>query len=130
MGDYRKEVISTAGAPQAIGPYSQGIKVGPFVFLSGQIPLDPRTGKVVEGDIKVQTRQVLDNLKAVLEASGSSLDKVVKTTIFMARIEDYTAINEVYSEYFKDSRPARSAVETSRLPRAVGVEIDAIALAD
>jgi 2-iminobutanoate/2-iminopropanoate deaminase len=127
---WKKEVISTTRAPQAIGPYSQGIRVGPFIFVSGQIPLDPSTGKLVEGDIKAQTQQALENLKGVLQATGSSLDKVVKTTIFMARIEDYNAINEVYSQYFKDSRPARSALQASRLPRDAGVEIEAIAIVD
>lgn len=127
---WKKEVISTTKAPQAIGPYSQGIRAGPFIFVSGQIPIDPSTGALVKGDIKVQTQRAIENLKGVLEATGSSLDKVVKTTIFMARIEDYSAINEVYSLYFKDSRPARSALQAPRLPREVGIEIEAIAIAD
>ncbi|MFQ5861751.1 MAG: RidA family protein [Candidatus Brocadiales bacterium] len=125
-----KEVISTTNAPQAIGPYSQGIRTGPLVFVSGQIPINPVTGNVVEGDIRTQTRQVLENIKGVLEAAGSSLEGVVKTTIFLASIEDYGAVNEVYAEFFKDSRPARSTVEAARLPKGVGVEIEAIATAD
>ncbi|MEE9200463.1 MAG: RidA family protein, partial [Candidatus Brocadiales bacterium] len=107
-----KEVISTTEAPQAIGPYSQAVRAGSLVFVSGQIPVDPLTGEVVKGDIRAQTRRVLENLKGVLEAAGSSLENVVKTTIFLKSIdEDYGAVNEVYAEFFKDSRPARSTVE-------------------
>lgn len=125
-----KVVISTKNAPQAIGPYSQGIRAGPLVFVSGQIPIDPATGDVIKGDIRTQTRRVLENLRGVLEAAGTSLKGVVKTTIFLANMEDYGAVNEVYAEFFKDSRPARATVEASRLPKDVGVEIEAIAIVD
>ncbi|MCF6156093.1 MAG: RidA family protein [Candidatus Brocadia sp.] len=122
-----KLVISTDKAPAAIGPYSQAIKTGNLVFISGQIPLLPATGEIVQGDIKVQTRQVLENIKHLLEAAGSSLDKVVKTTIFMKDLNDYTAINDVYKEFFSHKPPARAAVQAARLPRDVGLEIEAIA---
>ncbi|KAB2835069.1 MAG: RidA family protein, partial [Candidatus Brocadia sp.] len=114
-------------APAAIGPYSQAIRMGNMVFLSGQIPLHPSTGEIVQGDIKVQARQVLENLKCILEAAGSSLDKVVKTTIFMKDLNDYAAVNDVYQEYFPHKPPARAAVQASKLPRDAGVEIEAIA---
>ncbi|HHT9135488.1 MAG TPA: RidA family protein [Candidatus Avalokitesvara rifleensis] len=130
MAMHDKVVISTKNAPQAIGPYSQGIRAGPLVFVSGQIPIDPATGDVIKGDIRTQTRRVLENLRGVLEAAGTSLKGVVKTTIFLANMEDYGAVNEVYAEFFKDSRPARATVEASRLPKDVGVEIEAIAIAD
>ena len=122
-----KSVISTNNAPAAIGPYSQAIKVGNLVFISGQIPIIPATGEILGGDIKLQTRQVLENLKNILEAAGSSLDNVVKTTVFMKDLNDYTAINDVYKEFFTDKPPARAAVQAARLPRDVGVEIEAIA---
>ena len=122
-----KSVISTNNAPAAIGPYSQAIKVGNLVFVSGQIPIVPATGEILRGDIKLQTRQVLKNLKHILEAAGSSLDNVVKTTVFMKDLNDYTAINDVYKESFTNKPPARAAVQAARLPRDVGVEIDAIA---
>ena len=130
MAMHDKVVISTKNAPQAIGPYSQGIRAGPLVFVSGQIPIDPATGDVIKGDIRTQTRRVLENLRGVLEAAGTSLTGVVKTTIFLANMEDYGAVNEVYAEFFKDSRPARATVEASRLPKDVGVEIEAIAIVD
>ena len=130
MAMHDKVVISTKNAPQAIGPYSQGIRAGPLVFVSGQIPIDPATGDVIKGDIRTQTHRVLENLRGVLEAAGTSLKGVVKTTIFLANMEDYGAVNEVYAEFFKDSKPARATVEASRLPKDVGVEIEAIAIVD
>jgi 2-iminobutanoate/2-iminopropanoate deaminase len=123
-----KEVISTTNAPKAIGPYEQAIKVGEFVYASGQIPLDPQTGNVVEGDIKTQTRRAMENLKAVLEAAGSSLDRVVKTTVFLKNIGDFAVMNEVYAEYLGAAKPARSTVAVADLPRGALVEIDLIAL--
>ena len=122
-----KMVISTNNAPAAIGPYSQAIKMGNLVFVSGQIPIIPKTGEILLGDIKLQTRQVLENLKNILEAAGSSLDSVVKTTVFMKDLNDYTAINDVYKEFFPQKPPARAAVQAARLPKDVGVEIEAIA---
>lgn len=124
-----KKVVSTEKAPKAIGPYEQAIKVGEFIYASGQIPLDPKTGNVVEGDIAVQTRQVMENLKAVLEAAGSSFDRVVKTTVFLKNIGDFAAMNEVYAEYLGKAKPARSTVAVADLPRGALVEIDLIALA-
>ena len=123
-----KSVISTNNAPAAIGPYSQAIKVGNLVFISGQIPIIPATGEILRGDIKLQTKQVLENLKNILDAAGSCIDNVVKTTVFMKDLNDYTAINDVYKEFFTDKPPARAAVQAARLPRDVGVEIEAIAL--
>ena len=122
-----KSVISTKNAPAAIGPYSQAIKVGNLVFVSGQIPIVPATGEILRGDIKLQTRQALENLKHILEAAGSSLDNVVKTTVFMKDLNDYMAINDVYKESFTNKPPARSAVQAARLPRDVSMEIEAIA---
>lgn len=122
-----KVVISTDTAPAAIGPYSQAIGIGNLVFVSGQIPIFPASGEIVQGDIKVQTRQVLENLRCILETANSSLDKVVKTTIFMKDLNDYTAINEVYKEFFSNKPPARAAVQAARLPKDVGIEIEAVA---
>ena len=122
-----KSVISTNNAPAAIGPYSQAIKVGNLVFISGQIPIIPATGEILRGDIKLQTKQALENLKNILDAAGSCIDNVVKTTVFMKDLNDYTAINDVYKEFFTDKPPARAAVQAARLPRDVGVEIEAIA---
>ncbi len=122
-----KSVISTNNAPAAIGPYSQAIKAGNLVFVSGQIPIIPATGEILRGDIKLQTRQALENLKNILDAAGSCIDNVVKTTVFMKDLNDYTAINDVYKEFFTDKPPARAAVQAARLPRDVGVEIEAIA---
>jgi 2-iminobutanoate/2-iminopropanoate deaminase len=122
-----KSVISTNNAPAAIGPYSQAIKVGNLVFISGQIPIIPATGEILRGDIKLQTKQVLENLKHILDAAGSCIDNVVKTTVFMKDLNDYTAINDVYKEFFTNKPPARAAVQAARLPRDVGVEIEAIA---
>jgi 2-iminobutanoate/2-iminopropanoate deaminase len=124
-----KEIISTAGAPKAIGPYSQAVVWNGLVFLSGQIPLDPATGQIVEGSIAEQTTRVLENLRAVLEASGSSLEKVLKTTVFIKNMSDFPQMNEVYARYFPSTPPARSTVEAARLPRDVQVEIDCIAIA-
>ncbi|MDQ3012840.1 MAG: RidA family protein [Acidobacteriota bacterium] len=124
--------IQTDLAPQAIGPYSQAIKAtgaNGFIFASGQIPLDPATMQLVDGEIGVQTERVLQNVKAVLEAAGSSLDQVVKTTVFLADMNDFAAMNEVYATFFGESRPARSTVQAARLPRDVKVEIEVIALA-
>ncbi|MFL5807767.1 MAG: RidA family protein [Roseiflexaceae bacterium] len=121
------KVVSTTDAPQAIGPYSQAISIGDLVFCSGQIPLNPQ-GKIVEGDITVQTRQVLTNLQAVLVAAGSSLARVVKTTVFLADMGDFAPMNQVYSEFFGSAAPARSTVQVARLPRDARVEIEAIAV--
>ena len=122
-----RKVISTADAPQAIGPYSQAITLGDLVFCSGQIPLTP-AGVVAEGDITIQTRQVLTNLKHLLAAAGSSLERVVKTTVFLADMHEFKAMNEVYAEFFTNAPPARSTVQVARLPRDVRVEIEAIAV--
>lgn len=122
------ETVATDRGPKAIGPYSQAIRANGFVFLSGQIPLDPKTQQVVEGDIAVQTERVLENLKGVVEAAGSSIQQVVKTTVFLADMNDFAAMNEVYGRYFAAHPPARSTVEVSRLPRNVRVEIDLVAL--
>jgi 2-iminobutanoate/2-iminopropanoate deaminase len=124
-----KETVSTDKAPKAIGPYEQAIRVGDFVYASGQIPLDPKTGNLIEGDIKIQTRRVMENLKAVVEAAGSSLDRIVKTTVFLKNIGDFAAMNEVYAEYLGAAKPARSTVAVADLPRGALVEIDLIALA-
>jgi 2-iminobutanoate/2-iminopropanoate deaminase len=123
-----KEVVSTADAPKAIGPYEQAIKVGEFVYISGQIPLDPKSGSLVEGDIKIQTRRVMENLKAILQAAGSSLERVVKATVFLKSIGDFAAMNEIYAEYLGAAKPARSTVAVADLPRGALVEIDLIAL--
>jgi 2-iminobutanoate/2-iminopropanoate deaminase len=124
-----RQVISTASAPKAIGPYSQAIRDGGFLFLSGQVALDPATGTMVEGDIAKQTERVLENLKAVLTAAGSSLERVVKTTVFLKDMNDFAAMNEVYGRYFPSDPPARSTIEAARLPKDARVEMDLIALA-
>jgi 2-iminobutanoate/2-iminopropanoate deaminase len=124
-----KEIVQTEHAPQAIGPYSQAIKTNGLIFCSGQIPTDPQTGQFVSGGIEEQTAQVLENLAAVLEAAGSALNRVVKTTIFLADMQEFAAMNTVYGKFFADEPPARSTVEAARLPRDARVEIDAIALA-
>jgi 2-iminobutanoate/2-iminopropanoate deaminase len=121
-----KEIISTEKAPGAIGPYSQAVKVGNFVFCSGQIPIDPETGEFVSEDVAQQTRQVIRNLSAVLEAAGTGLDNVVKTTVFLADMNDFAAMNEVYAEHFTE-KPARATVQAARLPRDARVEIEVIA---
>jgi 2-iminobutanoate/2-iminopropanoate deaminase len=122
-----KKVISTGAAPQAIGPYSQAIVHNGIAYLSGQIPLDPATGQIVEGGIAEQTERVFENLKAVLEACGSGLDGVLKTTVFLADMGEFAKMNEVYARYFTDNPPARATVQAARLPRDVRVEIEAIA---
>ncbi len=119
--------VQTEAAPKAIGPYSQAVIANGFVFCSGQIPLDPETGVVVEGDVRVQTERVMKNLAAVLSAAGAGFDRVVKTTIFLKDLGDFAAVNEVYGAHFTGSVPARATVEVSRLPRDVRVEIDMIA---
>ena len=123
-----KQAITTKSAPGAIGPYSQAIKAGGFVFLSGQIPLDPSTGQMVEGDAKAQTEQVMKNLLAVLEAAGCSFDDVVRSTIFLTNLGDFQAVNEVYGKNFTTAPPARATVQVAALPRGAKVEIDMIAL--
>ncbi len=122
-----KHVIATANAPAAIGPYSQAISIHGFVFLSGQIPLDPATGQIVAGGIEEQTQRVLQNLVSVLEAAGSSLSEVVKTTVYLKDMAEFAAMNEVYGRFFTDIPPARATVEVARLPKDVRVEIDCIA---
>ena len=124
----KREIVATDKAPRAIGPYSQAVRAGGFVFLSGQIPLNPVSMELATGDVKVQTKRVIENLKAVLEAAGSSLDKVVKTTVFLKDMNDFAAMNEVYAQYFGKSVPARATVQAARLPKDVSVEIDAIAI--
>lgn len=125
-----REPIHTDGAPKAIGPYSQAIKANGFIFASGQIPLDPETMQIVEGGVKQQTERVMSNLKAVLEAAGSSLERVVKTTVYLSDLNDFAEMNETYGSFFGQAPPARSTVEVRRLPRDVRVEIDVIALGD
>ena len=120
-----KKTISTEQAPKAIGPYSQAVVHGGIAYLSGQIPLDPATNQLIEGDIAAQTERVLENLKAVLEACGASLDSVLKTTVFLKDMGDFRKMNEVYGRYFSQNPPARSTVQAARLPRDVSVEIDA-----
>lgn len=125
----QKTVISTNNSPAAIGPYSQAIRFNELVFVSGQIPINPGSGKVIRGNIKEQTKQVLENLKNILQAGGSSLPNVLRTTIFLSDMDDYAMVNETYAQYFKSAPPARSTVQVSRLPRDVHIEIDAIAYA-
>jgi 2-iminobutanoate/2-iminopropanoate deaminase len=124
-----REVVATNAAPKAIGPYSQAIKVNGLIFTAGQIALDPASGALVEGDVARQTVRVFENLKAIVEAAGSSLDRAVKATVFLKDMGDFAAMNEVYARYFPKDPPARSTVEAARLPRDVRVEIDLIVLA-
>ena len=124
-----REVISTKEAPQAIGPYSQAIRANGFVFVSGQVAIDPGTQQVISGDVAVQTDRVLKNLSAILKAAGTGLEKVVRSTVFLKNMDEFTAMNEVYGRYFNSTPPARSTVEVARLPKDVLVEIDVIALA-
>lgn len=125
-----REVIKTSSAPAAIGPYSQGIRVsaGKMLFTAGQVPLDPATGQMVAGDIKAQTRRVLENIKAILQAAGASFENVAKTTVFMTDLNEFAAMNEVYAEYFATNPPARSTVEVRALPRGAKVEIETMAI--
>lgn len=123
----RKQIISTSEAPQAIGPYSQAVRVGELVFLSGQIPLDPQTGQIVAGDTAAQTRRVMENLGAVLRAAGASFAEVVRATIYLVDLADFAQVNEVYGSYFPTEPPARATVQVAALPRGVAVEIDLIA---
>ncbi|HKW87657.1 MAG TPA: RidA family protein [Candidatus Acidoferrales bacterium] len=124
-----KDVIATKHGPSAIGPYSQAIRANGFIFISGQVAFDPTTGQLIEGDIAAQTDRVLQNLKGIVEAAGSSLDNAVRTTVFLKDMGEFTSMNEVYARFFPSSPPARSTVEVARLPRDVRVEIDLIALA-
>jgi 2-iminobutanoate/2-iminopropanoate deaminase len=121
--------IQTQNAPSPIGPYSQGIRANGFIFVSGQIPVDPKSGVVIEGDIISQTHQVMRNIAAILDAAGSSFDKVVKTSIFLTNLDDFAKLNEVYAQYLGKAKPARATVQVARLPKAVLVEIEAVALA-
>jgi len=125
-----KKIVSTNEAPAAIGPYSQAVRSGPFLFCSGQIPLDPKSGQIVSGDIATQARRVLDNIAGVLTAEGLTFDNVVKTTIFLTSVGDFQTVNEVYGSYFKQGPPARSTVQVSALPRGANVEIEVIAATD
>jgi 2-iminobutanoate/2-iminopropanoate deaminase len=122
-----KEIVKTNKAPDAIGPYSQAIKINKIVFLSGQIAIDPKTQQFIGGDIEMQTRRVLDNIKAVVEAAGSSLENVVKTTIYLTDINNFSKVNEIYASYFAKGKPARSTVCVAALPKNANIEIDAIA---
>ena len=124
-----RDVIATDKGPKAIGPYSQAIRANGFIFISGQIPLDPNTQQMVEGSIAQQTERVIENLKGILEASGSSLPHVVKTTVFLKDLNDFAAMNEVYGRYFSSHPPARATVEVSALPKGARIEIELIALA-
>jgi 2-iminobutanoate/2-iminopropanoate deaminase len=122
-----KQAVSSPDAPKAIGPYSQAVRAGQLLFLSGQVPLDPATGQIVAGDIAAQTRRVFDNLGAVLKAGGRSFADVVRTTVFLADMNDFAAVNEVYGQYFSEPYPARATVQVARLPKDARVEIDLIA---
>ena len=122
-----KQAIAAAGAPKAIGPYSSALRAGPLLFVSGQVPFDPATGNMVSGDIQAQTRRVLQNVGALLEAGGLSFQAVVRTTVFLADMNDFAAMNEVYQTFFSEPYPARSTVQAARLPRDARIEIDAIA---
>ena len=123
----QKKIISTNKAPQAIGPYSQAVRFNDLLFISGQIPIEPRSGAILAGNIKEQTKQILENLNSILTAGESSLNNVLRVTIFLTNLEDYAAVNEVYTQFFEESQPARSTVQVSRLPMDAQIEIDAIA---
>ncbi len=124
-----REIIETREAPDPIGPYSQAIRANGFVFVSGQIPVRPDTGSVVQGDIEAQTHQVMKNLDAILQAAGSGLEKVVKTTVFLSNLDDFSRFNRIYGEYFGEAGPARATVQVTRLPKEVLLEIEAVAIA-
>lgn len=123
-----KEIVRTDRAPSAIGPYSQGISLGDLIFTSGQIPIDPATGQLAAGDIRAAARQSMENVRAILEAAGSALEKVIKTTVYVKDLNDFAAVNEVYGSYFEKDPPARSCVQVAKLPMDALVEIEAIAL--
>jgi 2-iminobutanoate/2-iminopropanoate deaminase len=125
-----KSIIVTDGAPQPVGPYSQAIKADGWLYISGQIPIDPKTGELVEESFELQVRTVLDSITAILKAGGSDLDRVVKVTIFLADMDRFAELNAIYDEYFSSSRPARACVEVSRLPRNVAVEMEAVAVCE
>lgn len=125
-----KKIISTSEAPAAIGPYSQAVRSGRFLFCSGQIPLDPKSGQIVPGDIAAQTQRVLNNIAAVLRAEGLTFDHVVKTTIFLTNLGDFQTVNEIYGSHFKQDPPARSTVQVAALPKGANVEIEVVAAAD
>ena len=127
---WKRKIVHTDQAPAAVGPYSQAVRAGKLVYTAGQIPLDPATGQMVEGGIQEQTRQALQNLKAVLEEAGSSLKRVVKTTVFLQDMGDFKAMNEIYAQFFVEKPPARSAVEVAALPLGASVEIEAVALVE
>ena len=125
-----REAVSTSSAPATIGPYSQAVRAGSLLFVSGQIPLDPATGAMVEGDIATQTHRVFANLRAILEAAGTSLDRVVRSTVYLADMNDFAVVNDVYGTYFSSPAPARATVQAARLPKDARVEIDVIASID
>jgi 2-iminobutanoate/2-iminopropanoate deaminase len=124
-----KEIVTTDRGPKAIGPYSQAVKANGFIFVSGQIALDPTTQQLIQGDIQQQTERVMENLKGIVMAAGSSMEKVVRTTVFLADMNEFAAMNEIYGKYFPAAPPARATVQVARLPRDVRVEIDVVALA-
>ena len=123
----QKEIISTKNAPQAIGPYSQAVRFGNLIFVSGQIPIEPESGKILKGNIREQTKQILENLNNILAAGGSSFNNVLRSTIFLTNLEDYSEVNEAYAQYFNDLPPARSTVQVAKLPMNAQIEIEAIA---
>jgi 2-iminobutanoate/2-iminopropanoate deaminase len=129
MPALKKEIIIPAGGSKPLAPYSPGTKFGQFIFTAGQVGIDPTTGKLAEGGVKAETKQALENLKSILEAAGSDLNHVMKTTVFLNDINDYAAVNEVYGQYFTDDPPARSALQVGKLPLGADVEIEAIAVA-
>ena len=126
----KKDIIQTETAPKAIGPYSQAVKVGPWLFTSGQIPVDPKSGEIVQGGIEKQTERVMENIKNILIFSGMDLNDVIKTTVYLNDINEFAKFNEVFARYFQINPPARATVEVSKLPKGVGIEIDAIAYKD